>query len=62
LTPTNELRWVERYESVPVYGYGDITERKLVRVLQQKWEVARWPVENGWEWRYEWRDVPVEKE
>ena len=56
MTPTNELRFVER--QVP------ITENvsKTVIILQQKW-VLYWSEDSGGgERESEWRDVPVEKE
>jgi hypothetical protein len=61
---TTELRFVEREVSIPVVGMSNIAERKVVRILQQKWRkvdytnygVVRDPD------AVEWRDVPVVKE
>jgi len=56
MSPTNELRFVERVNSVEV---GPLTYRyETIRVLQQKWVEAdrhEWPAT-------EWRDVPLVKE
>jgi hypothetical protein len=60
MTPTNELRFVER----EVFG-DDKWERKTIRVLQQKWtnNAPRWDVEKQMIVPDEqWRDVPLEKE
>ena len=48
MTPTNELRFVERW-------IGE--QQKWVRVLQQKWEDT-----GGYGTVEEWRDVPCVKE
>ena len=50
MTPTNELRFVERNVQITDATY------KTVHILQQKWEN---PYVGESE---EWRDVPVEKE
>ena len=66
MTPTNELRFVERWVT------NEVThDTSLVRILQQKWidttqvlAVLRYG-ENGWpvnQHPHEWRDVPVVKE
>ena len=60
MTPTNELRWVER--TIPVYE-SDPAVGKIIHVLQQKWVMSlgsfgEWHVTNSGEWR----DVPVVKE
>lgn len=60
MTPTNELRWVER--SVPAREYGPEVG-KIVHVLQQKWVMqlnafGEWHVKDS----EEWRDVPLAKE
>lgn len=49
MTPTNELRFVERHVDT-------LTSQKIVRILQQKWIDPRYP-------EYpKWLDVPIEKE
>ena len=60
MTPSNELRWVER--SVPAREYGPEVG-KTIHVLQQKWVTPlgafeEWYVANSGEWR----DVPLVKE
>ena len=60
MTPTNELRFVER---IADYRSGELTFEKTVRILQQKWEEVRnfdvnWITPPA----YEWRDVEVVKE
>lgn len=50
MTPTPELRWVERELPYP--------EVRTVKVLQQKWQHKDYPVVI----ETEWRDVPVVKE
>jgi hypothetical protein len=59
LTPTNELRFVERETD----DNGGYSYKEIVQVLQQKW------IQNDLEAlaeprcaKYEWRDVPVVKE
>ena len=58
MTPTNELRFVERQVT--------ITENvsQTIIILQQKLagEVSTGPLKIDVEHREEWRDVPVEKE
>jgi hypothetical protein len=53
MTPTNELRFVERVDNSKA-------EYKTLRILQQKW-VDYKPLSMT-VLQKEWRDVPVEKE
>jgi len=60
MTPTNELRWIERIVQAPGRG-AEIGI--MVLVLQQKWVMSlgafgEWYVTNS----EEWRDVPTIKE
>lgn len=60
MTPTNELRFVEREERIPPAATGGYTYVKAIRVLQQKWvneELLSY--DEAWS---EWRDVPCVKE
>ena len=68
MTPTPQLRFVEREVPAPEYGEGI---GKTVRILQQWWEDRnmRLAVQSYDKYgtpiaRYqgEWRDVPMEKE
>lgn len=52
MTPTAELRWVERMQPTTPYT------STLVRVLQQKWVQHHIPAGKS-EAPSEWRDVPV---
>ena len=52
MTPTNELRFVER----EVYDETTDFNGHTVRVLQQKW------VDLRGDYKPEWRDVSIEKE
>jgi hypothetical protein len=61
---TAKLRFVERTVQVPFQDYKDVTESKIVPILQQWWDNpydfgddTGEPRVNG-----EWRDVPIEKE
>ena len=56
MTPTNELRWIIRYESVS----DDIARE--VRCLQQKWEHVLYRGEPDQQTEIKWRDVPTVKE
>ena len=57
MTPTNKLRFVERFHQTGMDGSGVATGVK-VRILQQWWEwEVTYPTVSG-----EWRDVPIEKE
>ena len=57
MTPTNELRFVER-EILDRYG-----KPVLVKILQQKWvEVRDFDVNWSTPPDFEWRDVPCVKE
>ena len=74
MTPTNELRWVERTHRQPYEDYWNIrldeagnqvTERVwTTSTLQQKWAgyVSTGPLKIDVEYSEEWRDVPIEKE
>jgi len=55
MTPTAELRFVER-EAKRVTDNKTYTV--VVRILQQKWRHKDWPIVI----ETEWRDVPLEKE
>jgi hypothetical protein len=59
MTPTNKLRFVERYAPSPEHGKN---VSKAVRILQQWWEDdstdVHWIDGNPGAWR----DVPIEKE
>ena len=77
MTPTNELRWVEREVTVktnhhPMVMWVDENGRLtpppaddtyISKVLQQRWLGEK---SNAWTGQYElmdeWRDVPIEKE
>lgn len=60
MTPTNELRFVEReIESVNLLGAVSV---KTIRVLQQKWERSKVTAASLNIDKYEWRDVPIVKE
>lgn len=54
MTPTMNLRFVERIVPAPEYGEGIA---KTVRVLQQQW-VVTYPEKQT----TEWRDIPIEVE
>jgi hypothetical protein len=63
MTPTNELRFVEREERIPPAATGGYTYVKTIRVLQQKWAIYQWLHKRGCQIRSEeWRDVPCVKE
>lgn len=67
MTPTMELRFVEREIEVPmdwdVVGTPIYKIKKTVRVLQQKWvEDYTYPDERTRHYREEWRDVPLVKD
>jgi hypothetical protein len=68
MTPTCRLRFVEREIQVPFQDYKDITESKIVSILQQWWQAHATGMTstNGEEWvaasAGEWRDVPLEEE
>ena len=55
MTPTNQLRFVERKTSELIAGGHTVT--KTVRILQQWWEFPDEPELGG-----QWEDVPVETE
>jgi hypothetical protein len=65
MSPSNELRFVER-EAVTPYGNDDAEVRRTVRMLQQKWYGYSTDPLTGSiippTMVSEWRDVPVEKE
>jgi hypothetical protein len=58
MTPTNELRFVERYLNL------DNEPVRLLRILQQKWiaDYETMDESGNRNTQTEWRDVPVEKE
>lgn len=58
MTPTNELRFVERTTSEHDVWHGQhVVRSKTIRVLQQKWvNVEVFPPLS------QWRDVPLVKE
>ena len=65
MTPTPQLRFVERVVPAPEHGEGI---GKTVRILQQWWEnnltmnlgwTGDMPIGKG---KGEWRDVPLEKQ
>jgi len=59
MTPTPELRFVERVTSKSAVD-GTV---RTIRVLQQWWENQEWfNINTGQTLDGEWRDVPVEKE
>ena len=64
MTPTNELRFVERMITEPVPNQPTLCIKKLVRILQQKWQNSYWTTdESGCKYQEEeWRDVPCVKE
>ena len=63
MTPTMELRFVERTEYIKAAS-GDIHSSRTLRILQQKWTADyEYMDESGnYHTTIEWRDVPVEKE
>ncbi len=61
MTPTPELRFVER-ESLTQYGNDGACVSKTIHVLQQKWTTWKWSEGTGIELIEEWRDVPLVKE
>lgn len=62
MTPTHELRFVER-EVITPYGNDGAQVSKTVRILQQKWEIEpKYSPYTGFRPEVVWRDVPVEKE
>ena len=61
MTPTPNLRFVEREIFVPVQGDFAVTY-KTVRILQQLWETEDKYVTEGKYFFSEWRDVPLEEE
>jgi hydroxymethylpyrimidine/phosphomethylpyrimidine kinase len=56
MTPTAELRFVER--EIGYSKTGNVTDFKTIRVLQQKWRHKDYPIVVD----TEWRDVPLVKE
>ena len=64
MTPTNELRFVEREIDVVMdwhlVGTTACTMKKTVRVLQRKWVGPSQYVDSPEV--FEWRDVPLVKE
>ena len=54
MTPTNKLRFVERFHQTGIDGSSAIGVK--IRILQQWWEHTEWNAEG------EWRDVPIDKE
>ena len=64
MTPTPELRFVEREIQEPYEFelYKNITITKRVRILQQWWEKKIWAHDDWVVADGEWRDVPLEKE
>lgn len=65
MTPTNEIRWVERRKQVG----DDPTVTLPIRVLQQRWATSYLSRADQYGHSQhslgeptEWRDVPVEKE
>jgi len=67
MTPTNKLRFVERFHQTSIDGGGVATGVKI-RILQQWWENSM-TISLGWTGdmpigltKGEWRDVPIEKE
>lgn len=59
MTPTNELRFVERETSISETG-EHFMEPFTIRVLQQKWVDET--TLSLYQPIYEWRDVPLVKE
>jgi hypothetical protein len=69
MTPTNELRFVERITYVNAAS-GELKYEQKVRILQQKWldesrvigvvQYSDGPMIK--KHPHEWRDVPIEKE
>ena len=62
MTPTPELRFVERSMSVPVVGQLGVWTFVTRTILQQKWETSDAEVIRTAEYKSEWRDVPCVKE
>jgi hypothetical protein len=61
MTPTNELRFVERTAYVDAAS-GYLKLSQTIRILQQKW-VTYWSDDMGGSPREsEWRDVPLVEE
>jgi len=63
MTPTNELRFVER-EVITEYGCQGAHVAKTIRVLQQKWVQTYGSTDESGTFftAEEWRDVPLVKE
>lgn len=57
MTPTMQLRFVERPE--PVSGTGMVSTVRKIRVLQQYWESQYMDKATGKPVTGEWRDVPL---
>jgi len=63
MTPTSRLRFVERTVQVPFEDYKNVTESKIVPILQQWWELEQNIIDRAaGKTQGEWRDVPIEKE
>lgn len=60
--PTPKLRFIDRYEEKPGPMLGTVI-RHTSRVLQQCWKISSYDERSVcFDVRFEWRDVPVEKE
>lgn len=59
MTPTNKLRFVERFHQTGMDGSGATGVK--IRILQQWWTVTGTLPEFQHQYG-EWRDVPIEKE
>lgn len=61
--PTPKLRFVQRQVAVPINDGREGIIREL-RILQQEWEIVTLERRHGelmpTEFRFEWRDVPLE--
>lgn len=62
MTPTNELRFVERDVETTPDGAGGFMFEETIRVLQQKWVGDEYTLNNKPLIKTEWRDVPLVKE
>ncbi len=68
MTPTNELRFVKRYEPMGPVGESGGQTCRTVRILQQKWTGVGPSIDHGWiatadlKHKEEWRDVPTVEE
>ena len=61
MTPTNKLRFVERFKMLYEDPETGSKNGLTIKILQQWWETDSFDMITG-QTAGEWRDVPVEKE